>query len=298
MDMDMDIITITIIIVILFIIMLYIQNKNIEKEKFTMLDYNVEGHLPYIYPEYRRRHNYMPLDYNNLRLDKLRSQKWETRLPSLVKQKYSHNDKVINKYNIETTGSFNANESKGSNLKGKARLIELPLNLRNTYHATIDKNKALSDYLWIPHIRWGIHYPKNAHINKKKLRNYVGAPIDLRNKPKYLKSKIISKNFCKNNGIKKPCLGIVKDYNHYMSSRTIAPSIIENEQYKYVGSPVFDNTVHDIARRVNDISGYNPTDRYPAQYADRSKESVEKWAGAELYKAYDEPVHGWLPWEN
>ncbi len=46
------------------------------------------------------------------------------------------------------------------------------------------------------------------------------------------------------------------------------------------------------------ISGFNPSDILPAQYADRSKISIEKYIAAQHLKDnYSEPIYGGLEHE-
>jgi len=55
-------------------------------------------------------------------------------------------------------------------------------------------------------------------------------------------------------------------------------------------SPLLEDTFLDIHRQNNKIKGYNPNLSLPGVYADRSKESVEKYATYNLEKAYNDPI--------
>jgi len=62
--------------------------------------------------------------------------KWETKLPVLVGHRYDYNDYTPNKSIYDNVQV----------LTDKARLKELPLNLKNLYHARIDPNMYNTDY--------------------------------------------------------------------------------------------------------------------------------------------------------
>ena len=62
--------------------------------------------------------------------------KWETKLPVLVGHRYNYNDYTPNKSIYDNVQV----------LTDKARLKELPLNLKNLYHARIDPNMYNTDY--------------------------------------------------------------------------------------------------------------------------------------------------------
>lgn len=86
---------------------------------------------------------------------------------------------------------------------------------------------------------------------------------------------------------------------NYTSDRTIAPVITDPCPARTPYKPwLLDNPLK-VASRTQMISGYDPTDQLPANYADRSKVSndytrLAAWLGQD----YIEPVHGWLPWEK
>lgn len=95
----------------------------------------VPPHNPY-FQEYRKVQNYMP---NKPSCKAVRANMWETRLPSLVKQRYSYND--YHNTNIKS----NYFTGYPANFTDKAQLLDLPLDLKNRYKATINANDV--DYL-------------------------------------------------------------------------------------------------------------------------------------------------------
>lgn len=276
-----------IILLIIIIIKLYNYKNNIEG--FLLFDFNVDGHNPYIYPEYRIRKNIKLLNKDQIDINKLNSLKWETRFPSLVKHRYHYNDKIIDKYNIEKVYDkynnpiFNPHQPINS-LNGKARLIELPLYLKNRYQATISLDQAFSDYLnygdIITEIKDGnkirlLKSKKNNNIDTKK---YIGSIYYVKEKPKYLKRIISVNNYNNNNKYNKyKNVGINKEHKHYIPSRIDNnPVLVDLTNFV----PIYD------IKKKRKIGGYNPTDIYPASYADRSKESIEKLAGINIYNNY------------
>jgi len=177
---------------------------------------------------------------NLWRYKQLKGQMWETRFPGLVGQRYDYNDQRLCYKNPGPPV-----------VKDVARLQELPLQLRNWYHAKVPKYVTKGDDFYQP-----------SHIVGKKY-----------------------KNECKPTNLP------------YSSNRTIAP-IMTDRMNPRPSDPNVDETPFDIARRANMISGYNPSDSLPAQYADRSKTSMEKYITTPYLKDnYLEPVYGWLPYE-
>jgi hypothetical protein len=140
-------ISIEIIILALFsFIILYkvYKSTNINKEGFIPeyeldIDNNkILGWDPIRGIEYRNRQNFMPRKLS--RHKHLKSRMWETRFPNIVKQRYSYNDKKIK--GLDYNQLFPIGNS--------ARLVELPLDLKNRYHALIDKDIAKTDDYYQP----------------------------------------------------------------------------------------------------------------------------------------------------
>ena len=259
----LDNLNIQIVIIILFVLIILYQLTSGVKEGFLpqIKDLNGEGHSPL--PEYeldidnnkilgydpakgleyRKRKNFYP---RGPRPHQLRAHKWETRLPSLVKHRYSYDDKRIDGlgYLSPVRDFVPHNSNQIFDVKGKARLKELPLNLKNRWHAVIDADVARTNLLY---------WPTTENVTKELARE-----SDSQTKSNYKVFKT---------------LGSIYDYNA--------------------------NIINKInSRRFQPVTGRNPYDSLPAQYADRSKSSIEKLQAADLYKEYDEDVHGWLPYEE
>ncbi len=199
--------------------------------------------VKYIYPSQGDSESVQKPTKNNYPRDIFRKhyfkgQRWETRLPGLVDHRYSYDDQR----NCCTLPA----------IEGKARLKDLPLHLRNWYHARIPSKIAKTDDYYWPDTIIG-----------KKYKYECNRANDV-----------------------------------YSSPRTIAPIITDPIAAKAKYNPTLDDTPFDIARRANMISGYNPSDSLPAQYADRSKTSIEKIIAApNLVENRAEPIYGWLPYE-
>jgi hypothetical protein len=163
--MSSDTFTAVITIATIMIILFLLSDNNNKFEGFSeILFENVHGHNPYIYPEYRRRKNYMPIKADP---KKTSAHRWHTRLPSLPKQRYLYYDnKYFNKNNDQSVSGY---DPYPTSLKDRALLTDLPLQLKNRWHAVIDEETAKSDYLWKPDIKTGRMF---SHDSDNKRNNY------------------------------------------------------------------------------------------------------------------------------
>lgn len=217
-----------ILALVVILIILLMNKKDNQAEGFIPeyelpIDNNrILGFDPWRQPEYRKRQNYYPRGYD--RKD-IKAHKWETRFPSLVDQRY--------KYNDERDDSL----SELSPVTGRARLKELPLDLKNRWHAKIDKDIARTNLAYWP-------------------------------TPKHLLDDTDSK------------CNLSKTWNNPYHNRNV-------------------KNMNRINRnQLIPLSGHDPNDLLPANYADRSKTSIEIKQAEDLYKERMPEVHGWLPWEE
>lgn len=160
---------------------------------------------------------------------------FDTRFPGLLKHKYNYDDTK----NCETLPV----------LKDKARLKDLPMHLKNWYHAKVPKCMAeTDDYYWEGNI--------------------------------------------KNNKYKNECFGCMsecKGNDDYYSK------IDDLVNAQYCDDYVLDKSFSSLMKN-KPIYGFDPTSTLPAQYADRSKTSIEKEiAGAYIRDAYNYPSIGEIP---
>jgi hypothetical protein len=94
--------------------------------------------------------------------------------------------------------------------------------------------------------------------------------------------------------------GIKKDYNHYISPKTIRKSIITGNNY--LGSYAFYDTLLDYQLKSKMIRGFNPNDLLPANYAGEgiNRNLRMKLDNMDLVYEYDKPNMSTvkpLPWE-
>lgn len=249
---------ILIIIVAILIAILLFQlyndpKNNVENYTDLKMEYEILNSLEAAedgnFGEYRRLNTIYPRGV--WRHKELNANKWETRLPSLVKHRYSFNDCPTNQ--------------KLPGIKGAARLKELPLNLKNRWGSVLDGKIARTSLEYYPDV-------DALKIGDKSNQTFGH---------------------------------IANDNKIYSSYRTVAPFITDTRPNKLdtphspFGSPYVIDSPQDYQNLSKMISGYNPSDSLPAQYADRSKSSIEYLLTADLIKErMDEPVYGWLPEEK
>lgn len=177
----------------------------------------------------------------------LNAVKFETRLPELIKQRYSYND-------VRQVDEEKCYPSLNNNY---AVLKELPINnYQNNYHTTLPRHIAY--------------------------KYYKGNMEDI--------SKVISKNQKDIHLQRHKSLDKAKDYNIYRSC--------SGECLVPINSLV-PNRVVGIDQYGNDLSvPHDPMSQLPANYADRSKTSIERLLAADLNSSFNDPVHGLLPFER
>jgi len=130
-----------VVIIIILVIILYF-NMDIHRENFygEPLEYDIYNNdldgTDGIFKEYKTINRYYP--YDIWRLNELREKMWETRLPSLINQRYNYSDKVY------------SNKAIYNDILDVARLKELPLNLVNKYYTKIHPDIARTSLAYWP----------------------------------------------------------------------------------------------------------------------------------------------------
>jgi hypothetical protein len=261
------------IVTILALFVYYVKNnkaKVIKKEHFCFKDGN--DYIPnggilytgsnkesvkdlpkgYNYFNYKgnTEHNEWPSRNKNrlkkvIRKDQLDAQLVDKRLPSIIKQKYQYND-------VKETNNYLPV------LEDMARLKELPTDIKTRYHALLDKETAYNDYLYNPDILNGKQFLYKA---------YDGQILSPKRK-KFIQG-LIKAHTENNSNTACGCLQCKKIDKHIKSVNSA----------HICGSNDGDPPVKMYNRATN-ISGFNRSDILPANYADRSKESVEIYAGS------------------
>lgn len=101
--------------------------------------------------EYRDRKNFMPR--NLFRHKHLKSRMWETRFPNIINQRYSYNDKKIKGLDY----------NKLFPIGNKARLVELPLDLKN-------KQKTFNNFKTLNTPYYNLNAQKINEINSRRFQ--------------------------------------------------------------------------------------------------------------------------------
>jgi hypothetical protein len=215
----MELIFLFVILIVIFCVFKGLLNgNNIEGflPEYEYYNTNIIGYDKYGFPPYKKLNLLYPRGVT--RKDQMCANKWETRLPSLVDERYSYNDMMLNKDSLQV-------------LTDVARLGELPLDLQNRYSAIVDNKFAQLSLAYYPDVQKPVNKDTITSVNMDYLKNYP---------------------------------------------------------YYFVGNYRYGNT----------INGHNPNDSLPAQYADRSKTSLEANLAPPIGPSRIGPMHGWLPNET
>lgn len=190
------------------------------KMEFDMYNTKIDGYnegLPKVYNDLKTKYR-----YGVWRNNELMSSMWNTRLPSLVPQRYSYDDDRVYCEDLPA-------------LEEGARLKQLPMHLQNRWFAKVP----------IGWTEWNNAFmPANYLVNKRV-----------------------------------PKCAVEQE------------KMFETRQTKIQGTPI-------DAPGAGPIHGYDPLDRLPENYADRSQTSIEYLFKENLAKDYMGSIHGWLPWEE
>lgn len=225
---------ITILSILIIILLILIIFPRCNREGFNT---DIWAHDPYIIDnEFKPA---VPVVKKIWRPKELDAIKIETRLPELIRQRYSYDD-------TEDKTCY------PSLYNDYAVLKELPVAYKSPYHARIPKKLASTSLVY--------------DISKNQEPTYV--------KEQNEKLSIDPK----------------RDYNVYRSCSGSCLIPINS---------LVPNRVVGIDNYGNDLSvPHDPMSSLPANYADRSKTSVERLIAADLHKEYQDPIHGWLSWER
>lgn len=211
--------SIYILLVLLIIICLFGRRFNTVEGFLPEYEYyntGIVGYDKYGFPPYKKLNLVYPR--GAVRKNEMCANKWETRLPSLVDERYSYDDMMLNKDDLQV-------------LTDVARLGELPLDLQNRYSAIVDNKYAQLSLAYYPDVQKPVKKDVITSVNMDYMKNYP---------------------------------------------------------YYFIGNYRYGNT----------INAHNSSDNLPAQYADRSKTSLEADLVPPIGPNRIGPIHGWLPNEN
>lgn len=176
---------ILLVVIIALLVIYYVINSSKKVEKFTNLQ--IEYEIPNIsnnkiggseegqFAEYKNIESYSKYPRGVVRFNELDANRWETRLPSLINQRYMYNDNINSEIGFNNTYDPHitldayqqiASPKEAQGVVG-ATLTELPINMTNRYRGVIDDERARTSLAYWPDVTMLDNGSKQPYILDK-----------------------------------------------------------------------------------------------------------------------------------